>query len=81
MPAYAYHPEAEGEYLPQVPYHSQIIEDLGLRFVTELETGITRARRFPHGFVSGSIGKRASAIRCVNVACGDRTMMSRRRPG
>ncbi|MBI5387663.1 MAG: hypothetical protein HZA90_23635 [Verrucomicrobia bacterium] len=44
---YEYHPEAEAEYLAEVAYYSQISGELGLRFVTEVEAAILRARQFP----------------------------------
>jgi len=47
---YEYHPEAEAEYLAEVAYYSRISEELGLRFVMEVEAAITRAREFPEAW-------------------------------
>ncbi len=50
MLGYEYHPEAEAEYLAEVVYYSGLTEELGLRFVKEVEIAITRARQFPEAW-------------------------------
>jgi len=41
---YEYHPEAQAEYLAEVEYYSRVSAELGLRFVTEVEAAMARAR-------------------------------------
>jgi toxin ParE1/3/4 len=47
---YEYHPAAEAEYFEAIRYYSGIRPDLGLSFVTEVESAIERARQFPEAY-------------------------------
>jgi hypothetical protein len=44
---YEYHPAAYTEYLEAVRYYTHIRSELGMSFVTEVESAIQRARQFP----------------------------------
>jgi toxin ParE1/3/4 len=59
---YEYHSTAEAEYLEAVRHYSRIREELGLSFVTEVESAIERARRFPEAY-----GKVAPNIRHIGT--------------
>lgn len=50
MRGYEYHPAAEAEYLEAVQYYSRVSAELGLRFVTEVEAAVERARQFPEAW-------------------------------
>jgi plasmid stabilization system protein ParE len=52
---YEYHSDAEAEYLEAIRHYSCIREELGLSFVTEVESAIERARQFPEAY--GRVGR------------------------
>jgi toxin ParE1/3/4 len=51
---YEYQSEAESEYLDAARYYARIDAELGISFVTEVESAIERARQFPESY--GKIG-------------------------
>ena len=54
MLGYEYHEGAETEYFEAISYYARIEANLGLSFVTEVESAIERARQFPAAY--GRIG-------------------------
>ena len=50
MLGYEYHEAAEAEYHEAIRYYSRKSGDLGLSFVTEVESAIERARQFPEAY-------------------------------
>lgn len=54
MVGYEYHPAAETEYLEAVRYYSRIRSELGMSFVTEVESAIQRARQYPEAYAKVS---------------------------
>jgi plasmid stabilization system protein ParE len=47
---YEYHSSAQAEYLEAIRYYSRIRAELGLSFVTEVESAIERARQHPAAY-------------------------------
>jgi toxin ParE1/3/4 len=44
---YDYHPAAEAEYQAAIDYYDGIDRELGVKFVSQVEAAIRRAREFP----------------------------------
>jgi plasmid stabilization system protein ParE len=59
---YEYHPAAEAEYIEAVRYYSGIRSELGMSFVTEVESAIQRARQFPEAY-----GKLSDSLRHIGT--------------
>jgi plasmid stabilization system protein ParE len=59
---YEYHPAAQIEYFEAIHYYSRIRLELGMSFVTEVESAIQRARQFPEAY-----GKVSSSLRHVGT--------------
>ena len=58
MLGYEYHPAAEAEYLEAVGHYSRIDGELGLKFVSQVEAAIQRAREFPEFYAPVTEGLR-----------------------
>ena len=62
MVGYEYHPAAETEYLAAIRYYSRVSLELGMSFVTEVESAIQRARQFPEAY-----GKMTDSLRHIGT--------------
>jgi toxin ParE1/3/4 len=55
---YEYHPAAEAEYQAAIDYYKEIDRALGVKFVSQVEAAIRRAREFPEAYGLVSHGLR-----------------------
>lgn len=69
---FAFHPEAEAEFLEAIAYYEERAPGLGLDFSAEVRAGIQRILAFPHAWqvLGGEIRRAGASFSLWRALCG-----------